>query len=182
MQPRPSLSEPSQVLHSPSSTRPRQSSDEPNHNLMKKQMEVNKAKREDKKSGGGDKKQSELMKAVKEGLEGLDVKQETDDNQDNVCDENEDNGDMEMGGKEGEGGEDCHEVATRLLWHRRKVSLAKENCSNERCIEFHSAEDGWYIEVSSMSSLCSCQGFNLQVLFLPLEFALRGFNKALFPG
>ncbi len=78
---------------------------------MKKPMEVIKAKREDKKSGGGDEKQSELLKAVKEDLERLDVEQETDDTQDHGCDENEDNGDMEMGGKEGEDGEDCHEVA-----------------------------------------------------------------------
>jgi hypothetical protein len=40
---------------------------------MKKPMEVIKTKREDKKSGGGVEKQSELLKAVKEDLERLDV-------------------------------------------------------------------------------------------------------------
>lgn len=79
--------------------------------LMKKQMEVIKAKRESKNIGGGDEKQSELLKAVEEDLERLDVRQETDDTQDHGCDENEDKGDAEMGGKEGEGSEDCHEVA-----------------------------------------------------------------------
>jgi hypothetical protein len=42
--------------------------------LMKKQMEVIKAKREGKKSCGGDEKPSELLKAVREDLERLDVK------------------------------------------------------------------------------------------------------------
>jgi hypothetical protein len=45
--------------------------------LMKKQMEVIKAKREGKKSGGGDEKPSELLKVVREDLERLDIKQET---------------------------------------------------------------------------------------------------------
>lgn len=77
---------------------------------MKKEMDIIKAKREDKKSGGEDEKQNELLKALKEDLERLDVKQETDDTQDHGCDENNDNGDMEIGGKEGEGGGDCQEV------------------------------------------------------------------------
>jgi hypothetical protein len=77
---------------------------------MKKQMEVIKAKREGKKSGGGDEEPSELMKAVKKDLERLDVKQATDDTQDPGCDDNKHNGDMERGRNEGEGGEDCDEV------------------------------------------------------------------------
>ncbi len=40
---------------------------------MKKQMEVMKAKREGKKAGGGDEKPNELLKAVKEDLERLDI-------------------------------------------------------------------------------------------------------------
>ena len=40
-------------------------------------MEVMKAKGEGKKAGGGDEKPSELLKAVREDLERLDIKQET---------------------------------------------------------------------------------------------------------